>query len=182
MLKRARSDSCRLRKRAVEAARAEEESRVQHVSAGHALTAQRGLLILEIVVYQPAQHAGSIKIQDLIDEHLRRGEHARAEGLASALGRDQLRGALRAQSCECIAVRGVLLMAQQQRIHERIPQLADAYLDRAAIAHQRARVQADGVVHRADRQVRGTEEVVVVARMFDQPVEALGFRSMQCPA
>ena len=71
------------------------------------------------------------------------------------------------------AIDGALLMPQQQRVDQRIAELADAHLQRAAVAHQRAHVHADGVIHRADRQIRRAEQVVVVALVIDEPVEAL---------
>jgi hypothetical protein len=64
-------------------------------------------------------------------------------------------------------------VAQQQRIHDRIAEFADADLQRAAIAHQAAGVQADGVVDGGQRRVRRREQVVVVARMIEQQVEGV---------
>ena len=67
----------------------------------------------------------------------------------------------------------VLLVAQQQGIDDGVAEFADADLQCAAIAHQAARVQADGVVDGGQRGIRWREQVVVVARMVEQQVEGV---------
>jgi len=71
------------------------------------------------------------------------------------------------------AAAGVLLVAQQQPVHHRAAELADADLERPAIAQQAAHVQADGMLDRADGAVRRSEQIVVVARVVDEKVELL---------
>ena len=59
-------------------------------------------------------------------------------------------------------------------VDDGVAELADAELQRAAVAHERRRVQADGVVRGAERQVRRRKQVVVVAAGIDEKVEAVG--------
>ena len=65
-------------------------------------------------------------------------------------------------------------MAQQQRIDERVAEFADADLQRAAVRHERANAHRDRVIDRTQRQIRRAEELVVVAWVIDQVVEARG--------
>ena len=65
-------------------------------------------------------------------------------------------------------------MPQEQRVDERIAHLADAYLQRAAVAHQRAGIEPDGVLGAGERRIGWGEQVVVVARVVDDEVELLG--------
>ena len=71
------------------------------------------------------------------------------------------------------AILRVALLAQLQAVDHRVGQFADAKLQRAAIADKRRGVQADAVVHRADRQTRSAVWIVLVARMIDDEVETV---------
>ena len=116
---------------------------------------------------------GAIQVEHLVDEHLRGAEQAGGERRAPADGVDERRAALRARVDERAPPGFVLLVAQQQRIDDGVAELADADLQRAAVAHQAARVQADGVIDRGQRRIRRREQVVVVARMIEQQVEGV---------
>src|SRR5437588_203500 len=126
----------------------------------------------ERLVHAAAQDPGTMELEQLIDEHLGAGVQTRRERRLAAGCGEEGRGVRRAERGERGAPGGVLLMPQQQRVHQRVAHLADADLQRAAIAHQGARVDADGVIHRAERGVGRAEQVVVVARTVDEEVEA----------
>ena len=72
-------------------------------------------------------------------------------------------------------------MPQEQRVDERVAQLADPHLQRAAIAHQRAGIEANGVLGGGERRIGWREQVIVVARVIDDEVELLG-RELRRPA
>ena len=61
-------------------------------------------------------------------------------------------------------VRGVVGVPQRQRVAQRVGQRADADLQRAAVAHQRAGMEADRVVGIADRLPRQAEQLRVRSR------------------
>jgi hypothetical protein len=120
-----------------------------------------------------AQDAGAVQLEQLIDEHLAGREQTVRKGRLAAARADErgrIRGAERLEDCPPGAV---LLVTQEQGVDERVAELADADLQRAAIGHQSAGVQPDGVLDAAERGVRGCEEVVVVVRRVDEKVEAL---------
>ena len=110
----------------------------------------------QAIVHLATQDAGAVQLEQVIDEHLRGGEQAGREGLSAAFFLEERRVRL-GESRARAAPAAVLLMAQQQRIHYRSAELADADLQRTAIAHQAAHVQANGMLDRADRRVRRTE-------------------------
>ena len=128
----------------------------------------------QIVIDAPAQYAGAVQVQHLVDEHLGGAEQAGGEGRAAADGVDQRRAELGARFGERAPPRLVLLVSQQQRIHDGVAEFSDADLQGAGIAHQAAGVQTDGVIDRGQRRVRRREQVVVVTRMIQQQVEGVG--------
>src|SRR6516164_1306907 len=110
----------------------------------------------QAVVHLAAQDAGTIELEQVIDEHLRGGEQARDERFLPAFLVDERGGTTPTKRGARGAPGGVLLVPQQQRIHHGAAELTDSDLQRAAIAQQSAHVQADGVLDRADGRVRRT--------------------------
>ncbi len=128
----------------------------------------------QIVIDTPAQDSGAVQVQHLVDEHLGGAEQAGGERRAAADGVDEWRTELGAGFGERAAPRLVLLVPQQQRIHDGVAEFSYADLQGTGIAHQAAGVQTDGVIHRGQRRVRRREQVVVVTRMIQQQVEDVG--------
>src|SRR3546814_48803 len=78
---------------------------------------------------------------------------------------------IRVQRSQHAAVGCVVDVAQRQRVAQRVRQGADADLQRAAVAHQRAGVQADRVFRIAHRLPRQREQLRVRRGRGDDDVE-----------
>ena len=92
------------------------------------------------IVRPATQDAGAVQLEQLIDEHLAGGKQTLREGRLAAAGTDECCGIRGAECLEDFAPGAVLLVTQEQGVDERIAQLADPDLQRAAIRHQSAGV------------------------------------------
>jgi hypothetical protein len=113
----------------------------------------------QVVMHLALDHAGLHQLAEAFVEHLAAAVQADLERLQSA----DLRAPADARPAAdpahaALAVARVVGVAQHQRMAERVGQRADADLQGAAVAHQRAGVQADGVVGIADRLPRQAEQ------------------------
>ena len=162
----------RARQRSAEAVRAEcGQQPVVDLLAGILV---EHLLQARVRIDPPPQDAGAVQVEEAIDEHLRAGIQALLECAAAAYVQRRAEALGRVEELENVAELVVLLVPQLQPVDHRVTQLADAQLQRAAVAHQRRAVQADGVLDGAEPLVRRREQVEVVARIVEQGVKGVG--------
>ena len=126
-------------------------------------------------IHPPRQDPGAVEVEEAVDEHLGAGIEPALEWRATAERLDRRRVArAAADRIERAPEHLVALLAQLQRIDDRIAHLADAKLQRPAILDEGGGVEPDRVLGDADREVRWTVEVGVVARVVDEEVAARG--------
>src|SRR3546814_14611549 len=112
---------------------------------------------------------------EAVDEHFGRAVDAITKGVETADRVNQLSVArLDAGILDQAAILRILLVAQLERMNDGIAETADAELQRAVVADQRARVQADRIVGRSERHFRCGEKRRCVERMVPHAIEAVG--------
>jgi len=164
----------------VELRRAQVERAVQVLALGRqggVVDGQRAAVLdalhqRQVVVHLALDHPGLHKPAEAFVEHLAAAVQAHLERIQSAdLLHQRVAGQLWIQRMQHAAVARVVGVAQHQRMAERVGQRADADLQGAAITHQRAGVQADGVVGIAHRLPRQPEQRRVRRRRGDHQIE-----------
>ena len=97
------------------------------------------------------QHAAAIQIEEAVGEHLGAAVQAALERRRAAFGFDQAAMPReQAERLDDVAIDRRLLVPQLQRVDDRVAELADAELQRAAVADQRADVQRDRILGAAE--------------------------------
>ena len=118
------------------------------------------------------QHAAAKQIQETVCEHLGTAIQSAVERRSAAFGLDQAAVPReQAERLDHVAIDRRLLMAQLQGVHDCIAELADAELQRAAVADQRAHVQRNRILGARNRRIRRTEQPR--ARILQQVVEGV---------
>ena len=79
-----------------------------------------------------------------------------------------------AQGVQRRAVVCIVVLAQQQGVHQGVGQRSDADLQRAAVTYQGAGVQAEGELGHPHRLARQSEQGVAAGRVVEQQVEEVG--------
>ncbi len=135
-------------------------------AVGHALHQ------LGVVEHLALDHAALDQLAEAFVEHLAAAEQAdRERRQSAAFLHCRVRLQRRIQCRQHLPVARIVGMPQHQRMAQRIGQRTDADLQRAAIAHQRARIQADGVVGIGHRLPRQSEQARIRTRRGDRHVE-----------
>ena len=130
------------------------------------------LLEVQLRINASLQNSGAIQVQEAVDEHLRAAVEAFLERRGAAEFRDSRPGAGQQPTLfEHLPPDSVLSLPELQAVHDGVSQLADADLQRAAVAHGRARVQTDGVLHTVQGEIGRAVQVEVVARVIHQVIE-----------
>ncbi len=126
----------------------------------------------QVVVHLALDHAGLHQAAEALVEHFAAAVQADFERFQSAdFLHQRVAGQLRIQRMQHAAVARVVGVAKHQRMAERVGQRADADLQGAAVAHQRAGIQANGVVGITDRLPRQAEQRRVRRRWGDHQIE-----------
>ena len=102
--------------------------------------------------------AGLDQLQEAVDEHLRAAVQPPLK--AAGLARQGAVQAVGAQALQDAVVLGAVAVPHDQRLGDGVAQRSDADLQRAAVGHQAAGMQADGVVGRAHLAVGRAEQAV----------------------
>ena len=164
------------------------EIRIRHaVHAGGAHCFERALtdgFIDVTVVEQPLdacarihaalENAAAIQIQESVDEHFRAAIQTAVERCCATFGFDQaLMSFQNAGLFDDLPVDRRLLMTQLGRVHDGIAQLADADLQRPAVAQQRADVERDRMFGGRNGHVGRAEQRKVQHRVVEQKIECI---------
>ncbi len=164
----------------VELRRAQVERTVQVLAFGlqRGVVDGQGAAVLDalhqpqIVMHLAPDHAGLHQPSEALVEHLAAAIQADVErGQPAAFEHGGVAGQARIQRVQDLPVAGVVGVPQHQRVADGVGQRADADLQRATIADQRAGIQADGVIGVADRLPRQPEQIGVGRRRGDHQVE-----------
>ena len=151
----------------VELRRAQVEGAMQILalgSQGGVVDGQRAAVLdalhqRQVIVHLALDHAGLHQPAEALVEHFAAAIQADLERIQSAdFLHQRVAGQLRIQRMQHAPVARVVGVAQHQRMAECISQRADADLQGATVAHQRAGIQANGVVGIADRLPRQPEQ------------------------
>ena len=127
---------------------------------------------LHVIDHQAPDHAAFDQDAEAFGDHLAATEQPLGERPEPAAGdHRRVRFEFGIQRMQRAAVGRVVDMPQHQRVAERVGQRADADLQRAAVAHQRAGVEADGVIDVADRLPRQREQLRIRCRRGNDDVE-----------
>ena len=125
-----------------------------------------------VIHHLAPDHAGFDQPLESFVDHLAAAVQADGEGVQSAAGEHGgVPLQLRVQGRQHAPVGGIVGVAQHERVAQRIGQCTDADLQRAAVAHQRAGVQADGVVDVRHRLARQPEQRRIGALRAHDDVE-----------
>ena len=112
-----------------------------------------GRFDIEVVENATRKNPCARQLHESVHDHFAGAVEAAHEALRTAAARAKFRVDI-AERTEHSAIVRIALVAQQQRIHQRVGQHADADLQGAAVAHECARMQAQRVFGRVDRRAR----------------------------
>jgi len=172
-----RSDPGHPAKCLVKALRANKEASVRGVSAAHVFDRTAGIqpTLHGHVRMDPAlQHAAPIELQESGDQHLRRPIESLLEPSGPTQAFDDVTEASEdASRRKHVAVDVVVLVAQLQRVGDRIADRSDPQLQRAAVTNERADIERNEVVDRADGRIRRRKQAEVVFPLIDDGIEVV---------
>lgn len=135
----------------------------------------RHVLYARMALNPPFQDPAPIEFEETRNQHLRRRVESLVErsGPADALG-DLAEPVEHARIGEKLTIGVVLLVPQLQQVGDSVAERSDPELERAAVADERADVQADQVVRGVYAGIGRAEKGKVVLRLIDDGVEVVG--------